>query len=794
MSNNLRYIEYADKVSALDLSSVYVVSNYDANEIKEVVNNLVNRLAGEQASFSKVFKYAQINIPTTLNSNSTYDMIVQFSTALNFENTTEISVSQNSGEFYIFNNNVYNTVSSPFSSALFGKDVLISLEGHVDSEVHTYVRYKFVNTSNSNDSTEWRSFALGTNDFQKYPVTPQDEIPIAVTINSKDPLSGIIGRSKNYVSKTVMPATRFTSPSMFASSNFSTYFKYEGQNELKNNVSYAYSYGSSLSVNDGDTVFHSVSGTVAGKTGVYQFAYSKDKFQDSIASLPAINASETSSFIVYQKSKLGTTTFATTASITTGATINANAKTIAAYATDVSKTLYATIDKKVYPMSVIANDVKWLSAYFQFTTSYTFETAGGQKELTLKEIAFDNVGSDLTASSVSETILNKDSHATITFTNSGSSKNVSVSNINAAKTYNVMLTYTKNNKKMFAFINIKANYTPPEAQPKLKYISLNEGLYNSIHYIDISGYFDSGNPSQKDVTQLSNFKENVNYISIDTQISYNNVPYIYYSTKNNLTLYPIVDFIQASYISGNQTCYDYMFKTIEPYPNQFVKILIDIEGSPSALELGHNYTPTISGVLFDGTITNLSNRAHCSVYKPKEDNIIINNNEDILQIANSGQSRFVVLNAELSGVIGQKCFYVKKVESGSVTYRQMEISCDGGGDEYETRRWGNILVAPTKETYTSDEKPIYHQITYTEGYTLTDVWFIFSDSNNRWEMWDYSLTHEFPIYFRDRDSDDFDSEEEEYDGGAQGHYSHTQEGRNLLRAICNAGYVDFNLC
>lgn len=173
----MNYISYIDKENSLELDSIYIVNADNANEIKLVVNNIIDWLKAESLTISSVFKYAKLNVPE-LDSEQTYDLIVEISSDGKFENADmvhRLSLQETPRKFKMFKNGVFSNINSRLTSDDFGKSISVDIADFV-SDDYTYCRYYFQDLDSR--VIEKHTFALGMNDYQK----PIEDIPVPVIL------------------------------------------------------------------------------------------------------------------------------------------------------------------------------------------------------------------------------------------------------------------------------------------------------------------------------------------------------------------------------------------------------------------------------------------------------------------------------------------------------------------------------------------------------------------------------------------------------------------------------------
>jgi hypothetical protein len=109
----LKRISFPDKDDSvlLNSNSKFVLTADNVNEIKAVVNNLCEEVEN-RLRFNQVFKYAKFNVPSTLKEGCSYTFEFELSEDSTFENVITFSLENNFSKFSIFENNVWNDLSS----------------------------------------------------------------------------------------------------------------------------------------------------------------------------------------------------------------------------------------------------------------------------------------------------------------------------------------------------------------------------------------------------------------------------------------------------------------------------------------------------------------------------------------------------------------------------------------------------------------------------------------------------------------------------------------------------------
>jgi hypothetical protein len=181
MSKKLK-IEFENKEDSwlLNSNSKYVLTAANINEIKEVVNNISTELESMDL-FSSLYKYVRIIIPDGFANGISYECIIEMSSDMNFPQNNELTKSLSSKtdteKFRIFNNGVWAQLQNSGKLTIndINKSLKIEIKDVIDSMEHPYfLRYKFV--SDTNVSTDWIGFALGSFDNTSNMSSGQEEI------------------------------------------------------------------------------------------------------------------------------------------------------------------------------------------------------------------------------------------------------------------------------------------------------------------------------------------------------------------------------------------------------------------------------------------------------------------------------------------------------------------------------------------------------------------------------------------------------------------------------------------
>lgn len=227
---NLNYISYEKKMKSLDLkSSIYIINADDANEIKLVVNNIIDWLKREGTSVNNIYKYVKINVPK-LNEGKSYDLIFQVSETKTFDKCDNLIYSENSEKFKIFKDNKFSNCTHLFDSTDADKQILVDISELI-SDTKIYCRYYF---KDNRFETPKKTFVLGNNDFQKL----IEESPIPVILIGEEQnelLDNLKNCSKKDAEKIYNKLKEYNNiDETINKKTYKTYLKYE---RIPNNIS-----------------------------------------------------------------------------------------------------------------------------------------------------------------------------------------------------------------------------------------------------------------------------------------------------------------------------------------------------------------------------------------------------------------------------------------------------------------------------------------------------------------------------------------------------------------------------
>jgi len=165
----MNYITYADKEKTLELNSIYIINADDANEIKLVVNNIVDWWRENGSSVENMFRYVKINIPSTVDSYK--DLTFEASDRRDFtHDVRRLKLSESNDKFSIFENGRYASIPYLIGQEHRGKSVIVDVTSIISDE-RVFCRFKLGNDT-------YRTFVLGMNDYSNRKM----EVPIPVVL------------------------------------------------------------------------------------------------------------------------------------------------------------------------------------------------------------------------------------------------------------------------------------------------------------------------------------------------------------------------------------------------------------------------------------------------------------------------------------------------------------------------------------------------------------------------------------------------------------------------------------
>lgn len=191
MSHTLTKILFNDKEDLVNINadSKYVLTASNINEIKDVVNNIIDNF-NEILTFDKFFKYIRFNIPKGLIKNQFYSLKIQLSKDPDFLDIKEIICyptitlgessyeleNDNTSIFSIFKNDIWNSYKNLFfTSDDEDLEIKIDIQNIIKNEdaIPFFGRYKLINLTSS-DESEWKGFALGFSNYKNKEYFPSD--------------------------------------------------------------------------------------------------------------------------------------------------------------------------------------------------------------------------------------------------------------------------------------------------------------------------------------------------------------------------------------------------------------------------------------------------------------------------------------------------------------------------------------------------------------------------------------------------------------------------------------------
>jgi len=155
----LKYIEFEDKESTLSIQSEYTITSDEANEIKLVVNNIIDTLRNGILDNKTAYKYLKIVVPESI----VFDNItIEVSPNESFSTNNSINLLQDAESFKIFSNGKYKNVVNLNDVV---DSVVIQLDDLIYQNSDNFGRYWF--SKNGSRIGEIKTFNLLVNDIQK---------------------------------------------------------------------------------------------------------------------------------------------------------------------------------------------------------------------------------------------------------------------------------------------------------------------------------------------------------------------------------------------------------------------------------------------------------------------------------------------------------------------------------------------------------------------------------------------------------------------------------------------------
>lgn len=151
----MKKIEFENKVSLLNINSKFVLSAYDINEIKDIINLTSDELKKQIDLNKDKYRYIFITLPEKIDKN--YDLEIE-SSIDNWENNILLlKLSKNSDNFYIFENGNFSKLENDYiSNKNSGKILVIHIESLILNLNKTQLRFRFKNLRN-NEYTKYYS-------------------------------------------------------------------------------------------------------------------------------------------------------------------------------------------------------------------------------------------------------------------------------------------------------------------------------------------------------------------------------------------------------------------------------------------------------------------------------------------------------------------------------------------------------------------------------------------------------------------------------------------------------------
>ena len=149
----MKRITFKEKENSVLTNSLYILNADNINEIKLVINNLIDIFEKTDFKFYDVFKFVSISAPQFYEDGE-FNLIFEFSTNETFGFSKTISLKNNPELFYIFEDGKYvnfknkNTINKNDANKLILIDVSsISLFNDIENKSNRkyYGRYKFEN-------------------------------------------------------------------------------------------------------------------------------------------------------------------------------------------------------------------------------------------------------------------------------------------------------------------------------------------------------------------------------------------------------------------------------------------------------------------------------------------------------------------------------------------------------------------------------------------------------------------------------------------------------------------------
>ena len=136
----MKRITFKEKENSVLTNSLYILNADNINEIKLVINNLIDIFENTDFKFYDVFKFVSISAPQFYEDGE-FNLIFEFSTNETFGFSKTISLKNNPELFYIFENGKYvnfknkNTINKNDANKLILIDVSsISLFNDIENK------------------------------------------------------------------------------------------------------------------------------------------------------------------------------------------------------------------------------------------------------------------------------------------------------------------------------------------------------------------------------------------------------------------------------------------------------------------------------------------------------------------------------------------------------------------------------------------------------------------------------------------------------------------------------------
>ena len=164
--SQLTKINFENKESSVITNSLYILNAENINEIKDVVNNLIDYFEETDFKFNDVFKFIAISVPKFF-INGSYELVLELSYNNSFTVIKKITTKLNKEQFYIFNDgkfeNFKNLDDKDFvDSSDLEKLVLININENLKDKKY-FGRYYF--KLNDKIVSDYYGVSFGNNEF-----------------------------------------------------------------------------------------------------------------------------------------------------------------------------------------------------------------------------------------------------------------------------------------------------------------------------------------------------------------------------------------------------------------------------------------------------------------------------------------------------------------------------------------------------------------------------------------------------------------------------------------------------